>query len=431
MTLPQRLSDVDAGFLTRLLHAHGAIAPENRIVDVSESDVGMTAGYFSAIKRMKCTYREPTDAPSSFIVKAWPDFEMAPPETIAEMFARDIKGYLFDEDRFYPRPRVFLADFDSRQNRWALIMEDACTFAEQKLHEQEMGMDEVERMIPRLVELALTWEGCDQGGKARQLDALDVDHWASDANLSTYRNIMPGGARLFDIVSAMPDSSLVRGRTWDRMLGPEFAELFTRKLDAFYGAVKPDSGATCTLAHGDLRGDNLFFSEPSAAYPHGWLTIDFQLLFRGPVPSDLAYLLNSASVLPEVYSGDNRDHVLRSFYDGFMAGTRTYPDYTWDQFLEEYAVMSTVLFVYFVGFGAAVYQAALNDEQPMRVELGPRGDTEADLAADELRKRMWWRKTFANFSTTFKEFGLYDRLSALPENTSHMGEWFEPPSTPT
>jgi len=428
MELPARLSEIDADYLTRLLQHRGVIAPDNRIVAVEESDVGMTAGYFSAIKRMRCTYREPTDAPASFIVKAWPDFEMAPKETIAGMFARDIKGYLFDEQRFYPRPRVFLADFDAADHRWALIMEDACTFAEQKLHEQEMGVDDVMRMVPRLVEIALEWEGCDQGDKARQLDALDVGFWASDDNLATYRAIMPGGARLFDLVTSMPHSSLTGGVGWNESLGSGFAELFTRKLDAFYGAVRPENGATCTLGHGDLRGDNLFFCEPGPAYPHGWLTIDFQLLFRGPVPSDLAYLLNSASVLPEVYSGRGRDQVLRAFYDAFMANTRAYPDYTWEQFLSEYAVMSTVLLVYFVGFGAAVYQAGLADEQPMRVELGPRGDTETDLAPDELRKRMWWRKTFANFNATFSDFDHYDRLAELPDNTSSMGDWFDPPA---
>ena len=57
-------------------------------------------------------------------------------------------------------------------------------------------------------------------------------------------------------------------------------------------------------------------------YPDGWLCIDFQLMFRGPVPSDLAYLMNSGTVLPEVYTGENRQTVLRAFYDQFMAKTQ-------------------------------------------------------------------------------------------------------------
>ena len=47
-------------------------------------------------------------------------------------------------------------------------------------------------------------------------------------------------------------------------------------------------------------------------------------MFRGPVPSDLAYLMTSGSVLPDVYSGPNLHRVLRLFYDQFMARTQRY-----------------------------------------------------------------------------------------------------------
>jgi hypothetical protein len=283
------------------------------------------------------------------------------------------------------------------------------------------------RMIPRLVDVAVTWEGCHQGERSVQLDELNIGHWASDANLSSFRNIMPGGARLFDHVSSMPDSSLVNGQPWDLTIGPGVAELFTNKLDAYYNAIKPEQGGTCTLAHGDLRGDNLFFCDPRREYPHGWVSIDYQMMFRGPVPSDLAYLLNSGSVLPEVYGGANRNQILREFYEQFMLKTQIYPDYSWEQFQHEYAVMATVLFVYYVGFGAAIWQAGLNNEQPGRIELGDRGETEADLSPDELRKRMWWTKSIANFRTTFNDFGFHEHLSSLPDNKSSMGEWVEVP----
>lgn len=46
------------------------------------------------------------------------------------------------------------------------------------------------------------------------------------------------------------------------------------------------------------RGDNFFFTKEN---PDGWMAIDFQLTFKGPIPSDLAYLMSSGSVLPSVY----------------------------------------------------------------------------------------------------------------------------------
>lgn len=424
--LPRNLDDVDKHFMTRLLQRRGIIAETNSVVDTEESDVGMTAGYFSAIKRVRCIYDQPIDGPDTFIVKAWPEFELAPGEDIADMFAKDIKGYMVDDRRFYPRPKALLADYDKEADLWALVMEDVCTFGDQQLHENEMGVEDVLRMIPRLVDLAVEWEGCDTGEKHAEIMELGAFHWASDENLSGFRQLMPGGARLWDYLLTSADTNLAPP-DWRANHGEDFIELFARKLDAWFKSVSPENGGTCTLSHGDLRGDNLFFCEPSKDYPHGWLAIDFQLMFQGPVASDIAYLMNSGSVLPEVYQGENRERILRTFYDSFMAKTKAYPDYSWEQFLNEYAVMSAVLFVFYSSFGAAINQAALNDEQPTRVELGTKGETEADLAPDELRKRMWWTKTWANFNTTFRDFNARERLLELPDNTTPMGDWFDLP----
>ena len=58
----------------------------------------------------------------------------------------------------------------------------------------------------------------------------------------------------------------------------------------------------------------------------GWMLIDFQLMFKGPIPSDLAYLMSSGSVLPSVYN-DGEEEVLRLFYDEFQKHTKAYtPD---------------------------------------------------------------------------------------------------------
>jgi hypothetical protein len=143
--------------------------------------------------------------------------------------------------------------------------------------------------------------------KARRLDGLGVEHWASDANLAIFKQAMPGGAKLLDKMTEMANSSLVDSRTWDNYVGrPGVSEMFTTRLDAFFRNSRPEHGATCTLSHGDFRGDNLFRCDDHPDYPGGWLCIDFQLMFRGPVPSDLAYLMSSGSVLPEVYTGRNR-----------------------------------------------------------------------------------------------------------------------------
>src|SRR5262245_26007543 len=429
LVLPKGLADVDPAFMTRVLRHNGVISAANEVVSQAEADVGMTAGYFSAIKKVKCTYKERTDAPDSFVVKTWPPFEILPKESIRAMFLKDIKAHLFPAGHFYPRPKIYLAAFDAPTDRWALVMEDASTFAEHKVHEREMRLDEVMKTIPALVDVAVAWEGCDQGDKARQLAELGVDFWASDANLGLYKLVMPGGAKIFDKFTTIKGSSVTGSPTWDEYLGgPGICEMFTKRVDAFFEQAKLSHGATCTLSHGDLRGDNIFFCDGHPRYPHGWLCIDFQLMFRGPVPSDLAYLMSSGSVLPEVYAGGNRERILRAFYDLFMARTRIYKDYTYEKFEREYVMMTTVLFVYYVGMGAAYWQgAALRNELPGRVELGGKGATEADLTPTELRQRMWWAKALANFRENFKAFDQYRYLQGLPENLDGLGPWTELP----
>ena len=158
--LPKHLDEIDARFMTEALRASGHIASTDVVVTQEECGVGMTAGYFSAIKKVKCAYREASGAQDSFVVKAWPPFEILPREAIEAMFVKDIKAYAFPQAGFYPRPKTHLAAFDHADNRWALIMEDADSFAEHKVHENEMTLAEVMSMLPKMVDVAVAWEGC-------------------------------------------------------------------------------------------------------------------------------------------------------------------------------------------------------------------------------------------------------------------------------
>ena len=77
--------------------------------------------------------------------------------------------------------------------------------------------------------------------------------------------------------------------------------------------------------------------------------------------------------------------------------------------------------------GAAFWQGAAFETSCRRVELGGKGATEADLAPEELRQRMWWRKAIANFRENFKAFDHYRYLKGLPENLDGLGPWVELP----
>ena len=118
LVLPKHLDEIDARFMTEALRASGHISRSNAVVAQEESGVGMTAGYFSAIKKVKCSFAEATDARDAFVVKAWPPFEILPREAIAAMFVKDIRAYAFPGERFYPRPKTHLAAFDDASTLW-------------------------------------------------------------------------------------------------------------------------------------------------------------------------------------------------------------------------------------------------------------------------------------------------------------------------
>jgi len=119
---------------------------------------------------------------------------------------------------------------------------------------------------------------------------------------------------------------------------------------------------------------------------------------------------------------------MRTFYDLFKSKTQRYTDYSYAQFEQEYAIMTTVLFVYYVGMGGAIWRsAAFENEGAGRVELGSTGATEQDLDAEELRKRMWWAKAIANFLANFESYGLAEKMLQLPDNLGEMGQWVELP----
>lgn len=421
--LPKNLDEVNAAFMTNVLRHCGVIEQTNEVLSIQEAGVGLTAGYFSAIKKVKCTYKNATRAQDSFVVKTWPSFEILPKEVIKSLFIKDIKAYSFPAERFFPRPKSYLASFDEQNYRFALLMEDVDTFAEHKVHENEMSLAEVMKLLPRLVDVAVAWEGCHEGELAKPLDELGVNLWTSEANLAVHKAKMPEGAKLYDKWTMLAAS-------WHKSIGgADLCEMLTSRLDAFFRPADPAHGATCTLAHGDFRGDNIFLCEGNPNYPDGWLCIDFQLMFRGPIPTDLAYLMNSASVLPEVYKGESLKKVLRSFYDQFMAKTRIYKGYTYEQFEREYATMTAVLLVYYISMGAAFWQAgAFNNQMGACIELGGKGATEADLSPEDLRRRMWWLKVAANFRETFIAFNQYEYIKSLPENVAGLGKWTELPA---
>lgn len=79
--------------MTALLQHRGILSPDVTVTSIEKKGVGMTAGYLSAIAKVRCKFSKAVPgAPVNYVVKVWPPFEIAPKEMIAAMFASDIKG---------------------------------------------------------------------------------------------------------------------------------------------------------------------------------------------------------------------------------------------------------------------------------------------------------------------------------------------------
>ena len=94
------------------------------------------------------------------------------------------------------------------------------------------------------------------------------------------------------------------------------------------------------------------------------------------MPPNLA-CRSSATVLPEVYQ--NEEMVLKYFYEEFQKHTKAYKSdvYSFEQFKQEYEMMQHLVYVYFVGMGAVIWQSSkvdgkLDPSQP-DVIVGPVG----------------------------------------------------------
>lgn len=123
--LPNGLDDMNKEWMTQLLRHRGMIKKHDTIIGMEESGVGMTAGYFSAIKKLDITFSAgtPASCPTKYVVKAWPSFELLPKESIKTMFINDIKGYSdFSAEDYYPRPDVYLSTYDEDNDLYALVV---------------------------------------------------------------------------------------------------------------------------------------------------------------------------------------------------------------------------------------------------------------------------------------------------------------------
>jgi len=130
------------------------------------------------------------------------------------------------------------------------------------------------------------------------------------------------------------------------------------------------------------------------------MAIDYQMNFKGPVVSDLAYVMMTGTVHPDVYQ-NHTDELIELFYSEFMKKTTRYKNYTLEQCRFEFSRMILVPVIYFFAMGASGLVHATTGPGP----LGSRTITYDQIPIGQKRRRFYFKTNFMNWSYLLHKFG--------------------------
>jgi aminoglycoside phosphotransferase (APT) family kinase protein len=272
--IPERAVDATPGFVTAALHEGGVLDAGSRVAEVSSEEIGVGVGIVGQLARLTLRYEgTATGAPGSVILKLPSHF----PENRA---IGDHFNFFEREGRFYQQiggklgvrtPACYWNHLDAATGTFALLLED---LGARTMISQIAGMDGARAAdaLRCLAELHGAWWA------SPALDSLGwmprLDDPINLAAGQQYRDAWPLFVeRIGDAVPA------------------EAIELGDRIKDAMEALLSSGiAEAPVTVCHGDFRVDNLLFDD-AAACPDRVGVLDWQISFRGPAVTDVAYLL--------------------------------------------------------------------------------------------------------------------------------------------
>ena len=270
--IPDKTDDITADWLTAALQQSGTI--DCRIESADFERIGEESGNLSAILRCRLRYDAPSgDEPSAVIGKIEPEGERFRKSVeISHGFEREIRFYQ-DVAPFAPirLPKFFYGAYDA--HRAALVLED---LEHLESRNQIHGLENTEVLAV-----------------VRQIARLHARFWNSDT-LERF-NWMP-----------VHDERLTKdyAENWDRFaetyslrIGKDAVALGNRLRDSLDWLRNEFTTRPCTVCHGDLRADNLFFGDTDA--PDGVVIYDWQLCTRSLGALDLARLLGGSEPTAE------------------------------------------------------------------------------------------------------------------------------------
>ncbi|MEE8338484.1 MAG: phosphotransferase [Dehalococcoidia bacterium] len=342
LPIPAGHEGLTAQWLTAALREGGVIAAAE-VTEARVEPIGAGRAFAGQPLRVRLRYdREEEGAPSSLVAKL-PAVEPA--------MRRALSGLRWYESeiRFYDEvaarsdvatPRRYYTAMQPAGLDYVLLIEEVTSGV---VGDQIAGatLAEAERVVDAVARLHAGWwddralDGFDwlARGAVRRIEAADF--WAEffERNWATTQRLMPG---------LLPDA---------------VAPIAARLAQVYAGLVRASAQPPRTLLHGDVRLDNIFFSQHglSADGETPLTFIDWQLVSAGRGPYDLAYFLGTN--LPSELRAEHEEALLRRYHATIAA--RVPGSYSFDDCWRDYRLGLLLVFAFWVQTaGAPTYPAA-------------------------------------------------------------------------
>jgi hypothetical protein len=296
LEVPVTTEDATPAFLTEALRSTATIGSSTRVAEVEHERIGVGVGIVGQLARLHLRYEgNAVGAPGSVVLKIPSEY----PENRAigdhfRFYEREGRFYREISEKLPMRtPRCYWNHIDVDTNAFGLLLEDLSN----RVSISQVVGAEPERAAQALSALAdlhsAWWE-------SPALGSLEWMPWLNDpVNRSAGEQYRLAWASFVDLIgSCLPDGALG--------VGEKAQAAFETLLDLGM------SDAPLTVCHGDYRLDNLLYDD-GAEGPDRLAVLDWQISYRGPAITDVAYFL-CQSLAVDVRR-DAEASLVRGWYD--------------------------------------------------------------------------------------------------------------------
>lgn len=320
--VPHTTQEADPAFVTAALHESGVLGSGTSVAEVEHEVIGEGVGIVGQLARLQLRYQgQAAGAPGTLILKIPSQY----PENRA---VGDHFNFYEREGRFYQQladkvplrtAQCYWNHVDPATGSFGLLLED---LGHRTMISQIAGVSapRAAEALRALARLHGTW------WSSPVLDELDwmprLDDPVNLAAGQQYRDAWPMFVER--IGDSVPPEAIALGERTQAV----FEDLLRRGV----------AEAPLTVCHGDFRADNLMFDD-RAATDDAVAVLDWQISYRGPAITDVAYFVCQSLTLEERRA--HEAELVRAWYDELVRSSSAgqervrehYPfDLAWTQY---------------------------------------------------------------------------------------------------